>query len=345
MKIENLDACVSGDKKEVRVGCVFTDFPEEMILDKEARTSLRQEHLLNEEGQLEIHKVFDCTAKSPKESVFAVAMHPTADNVSDLLEMNISSLKNRLAELRISKEGVDLRSKPAIRKAIWESVPNLSPARCEIRLNKGEEDVTAIWDRIQAELPLFALFQVDRTSKDDDPEVQNPMKLAVAEAIKEAQETLDQIKETIREKATKVADRTLEKLREMDPSLAQELSPHFKSEPAWNKLFTLTLTGEGDIPIDKRGSGTRRLILLNFFRAEAERKGSERGSPGVIYAIEEPETSQHPHNQKLIVQALYALAQRENCQVLMSTHVRDWPGYCLQSRSGSSVWARTEAPS
>lgn len=42
----------------------------------------------------------------------------------------------------------------------------------------------------------------------------------------------------------------------------------------------------------------KRLVLLSFFRAEAERRLSEQGGNGIIYAIEEPETSQHTENQK-----------------------------------------------
>ena len=43
-------------------------------------------------------------------------------------------------------------------------------------------------------------------------------------------------------------------------------------------------------------------------------------STGLIYAIEEPETSQHPHNQVMLVNALEELAEHEECQVFLSTH-------------------------
>ena len=48
----------------------------------------------------------------------------------------------------------------------------------------------------------------------------------------------------------------------------------------------------------------RRLVLLNFFRAQAERKSRTRMPPAIIYAIEEPETAQHPTNQRLLLDAL-----------------------------------------
>ena len=61
----------------------------------------------------------------------------------------------------------------------------------------------------------------------------------------------------------------LAKLQEMNPALASELTPNFKSDPKWAGLFGLTLSSDRNIPINKRGSGVRRLIVLNFFRAEA----------------------------------------------------------------------------
>ncbi|MCV4802321.1 ATP-binding protein, partial [Escherichia coli] len=102
----------------------------------------------------------------------------------------------------------------------------------------------------------------------------------------------------IQDSVLDVAQRTLDKLREMAPELASELTPRFKEKPKWT--FNLTLDGENGIPINKRGSGIRRLILLNFFRAEAEKNVA--GTPrNVIYAIEEPETSQHPNYQMMLM--------------------------------------------
>lgn len=130
---------------------------------------------------------------------------------------------------------------------------------------------------------------------------------------------LKKIEDAIRLRAEDVANRTLAKLNEMDSRLAKELKPFFKTDPKWD-VFKFGLMGDNGIPINKRGSGVRRLILLNFFRAEAERRQIEKGALSVIYAIEEPETSQHPDNQRLLVQALKELAVDENTQVLVTSH-------------------------
>jgi hypothetical protein len=146
------------------------------------------------------------------------------------------------------------------------------------------------------------------------------MKAAVQQAVRALDAELEAIKVKVRDHAIDVARRTLGKLHEMAPDLANQLQPVFKAEPKWDG-FKLSLTGDDDIPINKRGSGVRRLILLNFFRAEAERKRSDRGDAGVIYAIEEPENSQHPNNQSLLIKALLELSEQTGTQVILTTHV------------------------
>jgi len=132
-------------------------------------------------------------------------------------------------------------------------------------------------------------------------------------------EKLDVIQDEIQKGVTETADKTIDKLKEMNPEIAKQLTPDF-SKPSWEKAFQFTLKSDDQIPLDKRGSGVRRLILLNFFRAEAERKRGERKTPNVIYALEEPETSLHPDHQRKLIEAFLQLAAANNDQVILTTH-------------------------
>lgn len=186
-------------------------------------------------------------------------------------------------------------------------------------VDKGlSTDSKSIWGKIQDQLPTFALFKSDRESSDGDVEAKNPLQQAVKDAQAALQDRITKLEQEIEKSVLDVAGRTLDKLREMAPDLANELVPRFKEKPKWT--FSFTLDGENGIPINKRGSGVRRLILLNFFRAEAERAvtGTQRN---VIYAIEEPETSQHPNYQIMLMKALLALSQQDNRQIIVTTHV------------------------
>ncbi|NOU95920.1 AAA family ATPase [Paenibacillus sp. LMG 31456] len=319
VKIDSSDYCVHSGSKLVQIGCIFTDVPERIVIDSTSTTSLSQEYLLNNDGNLEIHKLYDCSIKSPKESVNIKCIHPTKTQLNDLLQLKISDLKKRMKELSVDENHIDLRSSSSIRKAIFNHFDGqLQLSERNIPLNK--EDGKSIWETLSLKLPIFALFQADRPSKDDDSEVQDPMKLAITEAIRQVETEINQIVGEIKRNVEEVATRTLQHLQGFDPALANELLPQFKNDPKWDSLFKLTLTGDNSIPINKRGSGVRRLILLSFFKAEVERKRGQSAVP-VIYAIEEPETSQHPSNQLKIIKTLLELSNEDNCQVLITTHV------------------------
>jgi hypothetical protein len=146
------------------------------------------------------------------------------------------------------------------------------------------------------------------------------MGVAVEQALADIDDQLDKLVEHVEKKVQDVAARTLDKLKEMNPELAGQLKPQLKDKNIkWKSLFKYTLTSDLGVPMDKRGSGVRRLVLLNFFRAEAERKASSDGHRPIIYAIEEPETSQHPDHQRMLMRALLEIAENTG-QVLISTH-------------------------
>lgn len=307
------------DKKDVQITCEFSELPSDIILDANNTTSLLNEYLLNEKGNLEIQKIYNGSLKTPNlRGSFARANHPNAKNFNDLLTLKNNDLKERAKDLNVDISQIDNRVNAEVRKKIWDS----ADSKLDVQLQEiplDSEDAKKIWEQLKKELPTFSLFKSDRTSSDQDSEAQDPMKAAVIEALKTQEEELAAISKHVQEQVETIAMKTVEKIREMDPALASELKPRF-SPPLWKNIFKISLTDEDQIPINKRGSGVRRLILLNFFRAKAEQKTPEGNASGVIYAIEEPETSQHPNNQRMLVDAFANLADEPNRQVILSTH-------------------------
>lgn len=317
-KLDKDDASIHGDRRDVRIICEFDDLPDEVIIDAQNRTSLADEHLLNAAGRLEVHRVFDGSRAVPKETVvYAGSSHPAADGVDDLLSLRIADLRQRAEERGVDLTGVDERVSSQIRLAIWNATEDIGIRPREIPLDK--EDSKKIWDNLKKHLPTFALFKSDRASTDQDAEAQDPMKAAVKEALKAKEDELQAIADHVEHEVKTIADATIEKLKEMAPGLASQLNPRF-TKPTWANVFKISLTGDEEIPLNKRGSGVRRLILLNFFRAKAESSAAEKGAGGVIYAIEEPETSQHPDSQRNLMRAFAELAAQPGCQVIVSTH-------------------------
>lgn len=317
-KPDSDDAQIDRRGEVTRISCQFDELPSEVVIDAQVKTTLEAEFLLNRGGILEIVKEYKLNAARIVPRVFARAQHPTADDGDDLLQLKNAQLKTRAKGLGVNLANVDQRVNTSIRRAIWASFEELALQEHLIDLNS--EDGKRVWTGLQEEMPVFALFQADRPSRDDDSEVTDPFDAAIKDAVKGLEAKFDEIREEVQKKVEEVADRTLSKLREMDQSLADQLHTDFRAEPRWAG-FKLSLRDHRDIPINKRGSGVRRLILLNFFRAEAERRQQKSNAAGIIYAIEEPESSQHPSNQRLLVNALLELGAGEGTQVLITTHV------------------------
>lgn len=319
VKIDSSDVNIFSDSKKVTIACDFTELPDELILDSGEKTSLKEEYLLIDEETMRIKKTYDCSKSKPSEDIYIVTNHPTADGFENLLSLKEKDLQKMVKERQLdcSKKG-----NPIMRKALWESADDLKISEVEIPLIKSKEDVKDIWSKIESYLPTYALFQSDRSSNDSDGEVQNPMKVAIQEAIGEVQEEIQEIQKKVREKATEIANQTREALYAIDPSLANELTPTFATPAVskWNSLFSIAMDTDAGISLNKRGSGVRRMILVGFFKAEAERKAKKSNKKDIIYAIEEPETAQHPNNQKILINSFLELSETPHCQIILTTH-------------------------
>lgn len=315
-KYDGADKCVDSlESDDVAIGCVFSGHEIPLTLDATSITKLKDEYLLNEKGELEIYKVFAKGKGSG--SVQAKCLAPTAKNSKALLSKKNEELKSIAESIGVVE--ADKRSNASLRQEIYKKIGNLKLKNSFIKLNAEEGKV--ICEKIYDKLPHFALFRADRPSTDEESEVQDPMKSAVQTALQKIESELEFIKESVKEHAILVASNTIKHLHDISPNLASRLIPQFKLEPKWENIFKLTLEDDRGIAINKRGSGVRRLVLISFFKAEAERLQREFPEKGVIYAIEEPETSQHPSNQRLLIDAFQDLANSDKCQVIITTHV------------------------
>ena len=323
----NVDA-KKGGYTDMEISCVFSDLPESIVIDDSNETSFKKDYMLNKARMLEVVKRYTMEQSKTKQlslqtTVNIRAEHPTNKKCRDLLSKTQGDLQKLVEETGIPCD--DARKNASLRAAIWKYYENELELK-EVLLDISSAKSSRIWDSLRAYLPVYSLFQADRKNCDSDSEVQDPLKEAVKAILneREIRETLDNVAEKVRERLRKVSDATLTKLKEMSPKVAQTLQPQIPepSDLKWTDVFRkgLSITGDQDIPINKRGSGVKRLILLNFFRAEAEKKMEGGEGQSIIYAIEEPETSQHISNQILIINALKSLSQRDDIQVVLTTH-------------------------
>lgn len=322
--------CVKIDKEDINKQCLasgqdcieieveFAHLPPSIVIDSTNETTLQDEYLLSREGTLRVIKRYPAAGK---EKIFIKALHPTSAGCRDLLGKKIAELRKVLED-----QGLDCPDKTRsaeLRKSIWQGQDDLQLEEIEIEVAKI--DAKGIWEQLKAYMPLYTLFQSDRKNTDSDDEVQDPMRIAVKEILGDPaiQANLADVANTVKNRLEEVAARTLEKLGDLNPAIARSLTPRLPDATSlkWADVFkAVSISGDDDIPINKRGSGVKRLVLISFFRAEAERRMGEANLPNVVYAIEEPETSQHPEHQRSLIDALIALSHAESTQVLLTTH-------------------------
>lgn len=314
-KIDKYDFNIHQNDKPVTLTGVFTDLPDFIELETIA-TTFKSEHLLDKNGNLILSVRFSAPNSKRKEFLQAnMPKDPIFDNIHSL---KIKDLKDKFKDI-IEKSVIDKRKSSEIRKVAFDSY-NGEYLLKEIDINSPKEDMKSIVKAIHSTMPIFQLFKSDRVNSDKDSEVQDPVKAIINGALRDSQisNTLEKVKEEVNQSIEKGIENTKQKMREIDPELSKSISIKFDTLK-WDKVFNFNVFTEGDVPLEKRGSGFRRLMLLSFFRAEAEKEITTNGRD-IIYAFEEPETSQHPNNQIQLIKSFILLSERKGTQIIITTH-------------------------
>lgn len=323
------DLNINAESKEFSINCVFEplDVDKPVIIDSGSSTTLKEEYMLNSNNELEIVTKWDCdriTLTKAARKIFIKANIPYINN-KNFLTMKINDLKKELEEIKneigeVRYNEVNKTRKSSIRKVLYDFYESdMEPQEQLIPIGDIETDVGDLWKSLLKILPSYFLFQSDRDNTSKDTEVQTPLKAALAIALKDYEEQLNKITEEVIEKVSEVGEQTIEKLKDFDANIAKGLKTTHELKK-WDTLFTLSIEDDKSIPLEKRGSGIRRLILLSYFQVEAEKSRLINDSSNIIYAIEEPETSQHPNYQRLIFETLHELTLNSENQVIITTH-------------------------
>lgn len=320
-KIEKSDINVDGlanGETDIEITAEFTDFPATVVIDAVIETSLADEYLLTADGRLKVKKVYP---NAGKEKVFIIANHPTQEECADLITLKQKDLIKRLKEMGLD---CDKTKNAEMRKTIRDHfAANGGLNLQEVAIESTKENVKDIWSKLTEFLPVYSLFVSDRTNTEGDKIVQDPLKFAVQRMFDDPaiKALCHQIAERVINELKDVASGTLSKLNEMNSEVANQLNPSIGNEDdlCWTDIFKkVSIAGDDGIQVNKHGSGVRRLILLNFFRYEVEKKVAI--GKDVVYAIEEPETSQHNEHIKMMMEALRNLSDRDHIQIIITTH-------------------------
>ena len=325
IKIERNDLNIyASESQEIEICCLFSECNEDIILDTSIETKLKDEFLLNKDELLEIRKVWNCSKEKINTSDLKIYINAWYPDIASkpLINMKRQELQKILGDIRGSIhdcDGVNKNVNSEIRKCLYDYYRSDGVEFRETEIDIKQIDSKEIWPNINKHLPIFSLFKSDRANIDSDSEIQNPLKIATKNILKDIEHELDEIKKKVEEAVSLISDKTIEKLREMDADIAGNLNTNLDTK-AWDSIFSFEIIDDRGIPLNKRGSGVRRLMVLSYFRAEADRLLTQINKTNIIYAIEEPETAQHPDYQKMIIETFQELSLNNNHQIILTTH-------------------------
>ena len=328
-RLDPLDHSVNGSGT-IEITCTFSNLPPKLVIDASTPTTLSDEYLLDSDNNLQITKTWAGKKVSP--DVSAWASHPIGEDLPLLLCLKQAELKRIATSLGLKESISDLRVNLQYRRAIWEHWVSQQLAEftmTQVPLNAEDGKQVAL--ALESAFPIFHLFQADRVGSESESVAQDPAKLVVESVLERHTERLATLTADVQKEVQEMLTAVVSRLAEIAPELASGLSP-IDIKPSWQKAFSaLQFVDEQQVPLAKRGSGTRRLVLLSFFRAEVERGYEEAAEwrRGIIIAVEEPETALHPDLQRETLIALADVAALPNRQVLLTTHssnlIRDIP--------------------
>ena len=322
-KMEISDLCVYADDGIIAITCCFDVGDGTILIDSTCHTNCADEYLLNEDGLLEIKKTWNCangnlTKASQKD--YIVAYYPT------MYDPPLVTEKIRALQAKYNTYSTDPSCPQAnrsvaseLRRAIYTMDLAEPFERRTIDIELSKEDAKNIRDSLYKQFPSYNIFESDRKNTDKDNEIQDPLKAVTKAVLNEMAEEINRMQQQVKERVEEIGHRTIEKLAELNADIADNIHP-VVTVKSLDSAFTFELQSDNGIPLNKRGSGVRRLILLSYFRAEAESPITDESDLRLIYAIEEPETSQHPDFQRMILDTLRSISQKPTHQVIITSH-------------------------
>lgn len=294
----------------IEIACLFSiEEMDTIVIDSSYRVFPRDEYLLNAEGYFEIIKKWDTSLSALKATTYIKCAIPSCIDVN-ILTKKQNELKALLNTLDPSSN-VNKTINSEMRRAIYDKllvlngINNKEERIIETKAILSDKD---FYPNLEKQFPAYYLFKADRKNTTTDDEVQNPLNIAVKHAFENEQvkDRIAEIEDIIVSELKEINVATIEQMSKFSMRLGSSLIP--KITPTWTKAISNDILDSNDIPINKKGSGIRRLLLLSYLMVEANKTSFENGKKNIIYAVEEPETSLHPNLQKKFISELIRMA-------------------------------------
>ena len=304
--------------EDVVIEIAFTSLPEKIEIEEGIETTFREEMLLDQNGHLRLRKIY------PHDKLTNVEMSLITQDFQDDFFAGLANLKEQELNKRCKEAGIDVTKagRSITNKSKREALRTKAKERGikigenELKLSPRDE----LWKCIESLLPDFYLFESETKTDVSETSFQSPFRPIIKTAADQPdvtdarKEFAGAIERALQEEVDKIFERLK---RHTDGIDALTVKPVF----SWDKAVTLQIYGKDhhgvDKPLEKRGSGIRRLLMVAFFEYLAEKE--EEKAANFIFGIEEPENDLHPGLQRELAQSFRQLADL-GYQIIITSH-------------------------
>lgn len=318
-KIENEDIHDGTTPDEdVIIEIAFTSLPEKIQIEDGVETTLQEEMLLDKDGKLRIRKTY------PFNDLTNVKISLITSDFQDVFFACLTNLKESELNKRCQEVGIE------VMKA-GRGITNKSK-RAELR-TKAEEDGISVgeheliisskddlWKCIKSLLPDFQLFESETKTDVGETSFQSSFRpiIKIAAEQPDVAHARGNFTGAIEVALQKEINKIFERLKRHTSDLAAlRVKPAF----SWDKAVNIQIYGKDyvgiDKPLERRGSGIRRLLMVAFFQYLAEKR--DIIASNFIFGIEEPENNLHPGLQRELTHSFRQLADI-GYQIIITSH-------------------------
>lgn len=291
-------------------------FPD-ITIDEAISTTLVEELLVDENGQLRIKKEWDTTKSQIKPDTYIRRKSFVDDDflleterqlITRCRDNGIETKKANGEEFNNPEKRAKLRQQFVINGKeatfIWEKLPTSGSTRAK-----------QIHDQIKSILPRFEYFRADTALSETDASIQRYFKSIAIRTMREA--GIADVEDSVREALGGVLEQISIKINGVLPD-ADQVRPSVSFD--WSKGVQTGFQSTNDkaaLPLTFRGDGFRRITMMSYFEHLAEENLA--GDSCAIFGFEEPETFLHPKAQEQLHEKLLGLEQA-GYQVVVTTH-------------------------
>lgn len=304
--------------EDVIIEIAFTSLPETIQIEEGVETTLREERLLDQSGKLRIRKTYPRTDPT-KVKISLITWDFQNDSFAGLANLKESELNKRCQQVGIdvtkAGRGITNKGKREELRAKAEE-KGISVGEYELTITPKDD----LWKYINSFLPDLQLFESETKTDVGETSFQSPFRPIIKMAAEQTDvaDARGNFTGAIEVALQKEVDKIFERLKRHTSDLAAlRVKPAF----SWDKAVSIQIYGKDyggiDKPLEKRGSGIRRLLMVAFFQYLAEKR--DETTSNFIFGIEEPENNLHPGLQRELTHSFRQLADI-GYQIIITSH-------------------------